>query len=143
MTVAHILAKKGRNVVTTRQERTLHEVSVELTRQGIGALVVVDANDNIIGIISERDIVAAIGNQGVHILADTVAQHMTRDPKVASEGDSIDSMMDTMTNQRFRHLPIVDGGRLTGLVSIGDVVKHRIEEIESERKALRDYIANA
>jgi CBS domain-containing protein len=143
MTVSRILAKKGRNVVTTRQERTLQEIAVELTQHGIGALVVVDANDRIVGIISERDIVAAIANHGYGVLLEAAAHYMTNNVKVAAEDDTIDATIATMTTQRFRHLPVVEGGRLTGLVSIGDVVKHRIEAIEDEQKALRDYIATA
>jgi CBS domain-containing protein len=143
MTVARILAKKGRNVATTSQDRTLQEISVDLTRRGIGALVVVDSSGAIVGIISERDIVAAIFNRGTDALADPVALHMTKNPRLASERDTIHSTMETMTIERFRHMPVIDRGRLVGLVSIGDVVKYRIEEIEYEHKALRDYIATA
>jgi CBS domain-containing protein len=143
MTVARILAKKGRNVATTTQDATLREISVELARRHIGALVVVDANDSILGIISERDVVAAIADRGTDALADPAALHMTKNPKVASEDDTIFSTMETMTIQRFRHMPVIDKGRLSGLVSIGDVVKYRIEEIEYERQALRNYIATA
>jgi CBS domain-containing protein len=143
MTVARILAKKGRHVVTTTPERTLQEVSAELTRQGVGALVVVDADGAIVGLISERDIVVAIAGRGADALTDPVARHMVENPKAATERDTIHSTMETMTNQRFRHLPVIDRGRLTGLVSIGDVVKYRIEEIEYEHQALRDYIMTA
>jgi CBS domain-containing protein len=143
MTVARILARKGRNVATTSQDQTLQEISVDLTRRGIGALVVVDSSGAIVGIISERDIVAAISNRGTDALADPVALHMTKNPKAASERDTIHSTMETMTIQRFRHMPVIERGRLVGLVSIGDVVKYRIEEIEGEHKALRDYIATA
>ena len=143
MTVARILAKKGRNVATTSQDRTLQEISVDLTRRGIGALVVVDESGFIVGIISERDIVAAIAKRGTDALGDPAALHMTQNPKVASEQDTVPSTMETMTIERFRHMPVIDRGRLVGLVSIGDVVKYRIEEIEFERKALREYIATA
>ena len=105
--------------------------------------MVLDANEAIIGIISERDIVIAIAERGNDALSDPVARHMTKNPKVATERDTIDATMETMTLQRFRHLPVVEKGRLAGLVSIGDVVKYRIEEIEYEHKALRDYIATA
>jgi CBS domain-containing protein len=143
MTVARILAKKGREVATTSQDRTLQEISVDLTRRGIGALVVVDASGSIIGIISERDIMAAIADRGTDALADPVERHMTKNPKVAAEDDTVNSTMETMTIERFRHMPVIDRGRLVGLVSIGDVVKYRIEDIEFEHKALRDYIATA
>jgi CBS domain-containing protein len=121
----------------------LQEVSAELTRQGVGALVVVDADGAIVGLISERDIVVAIAGRGADALTDPVARHMVENPKAATERDTIHSTMETMTNQRFRHLPVIDRGRLTGLVSIGDVVKYRIEEIEYEHQALRDYIMTA
>ena len=143
MTVARILAKKGRNVATTSEDRTLQEVAVDLTQRGIGALVVVDSSGSIIGIISERDIMAAIADRGVEALSDSVTRHMTKNPKMAAEDDTVHSTMETMTIERFRHLPVIDRGRLVGLVSIGDVVKYRIEEIEYEHKALRDYIATA
>ena len=143
MTVARILAEKGRRVFTTRPERSMQDVALELTRHAVGALVVLDANDEIVGIVSERDIVSAIANHGPSILTDPVAHYMTRNPKVASEDDTIDTTMETMTVERFRHLPVTHNGRLTGIVSIGDVVKHRIEAIEYEHKALRDYIATA
>jgi CBS domain-containing protein len=143
MTVARILAKKGRNVATTSEDQTLQEISVDLTRRGIGALVVVDSSGSIVGIISERDIVAAISNRGTDALADPVALHMTKNPKLAAEDDTVHSTMETMTIERFRHMPVINRGQLVGLVSIGDVVKYRIEEIEYEHKALRDYIATA
>ena len=143
MTVARILANKGRSVVTTGPERTLHEVSLELMRHNIGALVVVDANDDIVGLVSERDVVAAVANHGPNALLDAVTRHMTASPGVAAEDDTVDSTMETMTLERQRHLPVVHNGRLTGLVSIGDVVKYRIDQIENERMALHDYITKA
>lgn len=143
MTVARILAIKGRDVATTSEERTLREIAVDLTRRGIGALVVVDANGQIVGIISERDIMAAIADRGPEALFEPVARHMTKNPKMAAEDDSVHSTMETMTIGRFRHLPVIDRGRLAGIVSIGDVVKYRIEEIQYEHQALRDYIATA
>jgi len=143
MTIARILADKGRRVAMTQPERTLQEVSAELIRHGVGALVVVDANDDIVGLVSERDIVAAIANHGPDVLFDAVAQHMTTNPIVAAEDDTVDSTMETMTRERRRHLPVVHNGRLAGLVSIGDVVKYRIDAIEYERKALHDYITKA
>ncbi|MBI1868776.1 MAG: CBS domain-containing protein [Methylocystis sp.] len=143
MTVASILATKGRCVVTTRPNRTLQQASAELTLHKIGALVVVDANDDVVGVISERDVVAAIASRGSDALLDTVAQHMQTNLKIAAEDDTVDATMETMTVERRRHLPVLREGRLTGLVSIGDVVKYRIELIETEHQALRDYIATA
>jgi len=143
MTVARILAEKGRRVVTTQPHRTLREAAEDLLRHGVGALVVVDADMNVLGIISERDLVAAIAMSGADALFDAVSRHMVADPRSAHENDTIDSTMQTMTIERRRHLPVMREGQLCGLVSIGDVVKHRIEAIEYERKALCDYIAQA
>ena len=111
MTVARILAKKGRNVATTSEDRTLQEISVDLTRRGIGAVVVVDLSGSIVGIISERDIMTAIADRGTEALSDPVARHMTKNPKVATEDDTVHSTMETMTVERFRHLPVIDRGR--------------------------------
>ena len=143
MTVACILANKGRSVVTTAPERTMQEVSVELMRYGIGALVVVDANDDIVGLISERDVVMAVADHGPRALLDAVAHHMTTNPRVMTEDDAVSSAMETITLEHQRHLPVVNNGELTGLISIGDVVKYRLDQIENERKALHDYITKA
>jgi CBS domain-containing protein len=143
MTVARILNSKGRKVVTTNPQASLQEIAQQLTQNKIGALIVVNAQGEIEGIISERDIVAAIANYGALALADAASRHMTVQPPAIEESDSVDGVMELMTEQRRRHLPVVQGGRLAGLVSIGDVVKYRIETIEYERKALRDYITSA
>jgi len=143
MTVARMLANKGRIVMTTGPERTLQEVSLELMRHNIGALVVADANEGIVGLVSERDVAAAVANRGPNALLDAVARHMTKNPRVAPEDDTVDSTMETMTLKRQRHLPVVHNGRLTGLVSIGDVVEYRIDQIEHERQALHNYITKA
>jgi CBS domain-containing protein len=143
MTVARILANKGCGVVTTRPERTLQEVPVELMRHGIGALVVVGANDDIVGLISERDVVMAVADHGPRALLDAVTHHMTTSPRVVTKDDAVSSAMEAITLEHQRHLPVLDNGELTGLISIGDVVKYRLDQIESERKALHDYITKA
>jgi CBS domain-containing protein len=143
MTVARILAEKGGHVVTTQPYRTVHEAAQELLRHGVGALVVVDANQDVVGLISERDLVAAMATRGADALLDAVSAHMTAQPRLAYEHDTIDATMETMTVERRRHLPVVRDGRLCGVVSIGDVVKYRIDAIESERQALCEYIAQA
>lgn len=143
MSVARILAKKGNEVVTTTPHQTLLDVSAELTRRGIGALVVVDLEDEVVGLIAERDIVGAVARYGVEALYHEVSRHMTVNPKMVADDDSVDVTMEAMTIGRRRHLPVLRNGRLAGLVSIGDVVKYRIDEIEAERRALRDYIATA
>jgi CBS domain-containing protein len=142
MSVARILAAKGRHVVTTQPHRTLREVAGLLTDHGIGAVVVANEDGGVLGIISERDIVRAVA-EGANALEDQVSRHMTPNVVTVRESDSIDSIMDTMTTGRFRHAPVIEQGRLCGIVSIGDVVKHRVAAIETEKEALREYIASA
>ena len=143
MTVARILAVKGRDVFTTQPHRTLQETAGLLASRNIGAVVVSGADDSVLGILSERDIVRAVAERGVAALEDAVSRHMTSDVFTATIGASINDIMERMTRSRFRHVPVVENERLAGLVSIGDLVKHRIAEIETEHRALRDYIATA
>jgi CBS domain-containing protein len=143
MTVARILTEKGRDVLTTQPHRTLQEVAELLGARGVGAVVVSDAVANVLGIISERDIVRAVGAGGAAALADPVSRHMTARVTTITEDTSIDEVMHTMTNARFRHLPVVEKGRLVGIVSIGDIVKRHVDALNHEREALREYIATA
>jgi CBS domain-containing protein len=142
MIVAHILASKGRDVATTTADKTISEVVAELSARKIGALVVVERG-RVTGIVSERDIVKAIGLRGAGILDDLVSSIMTRDVVTCRESDTINGVMSRMTRRRFRHMPVVEDGDLVGIVSIGDVVKARIEEVEYEADELRTYIATA
>ena len=109
-------------------------------RQHPLAVVVLGADHRIVGILSERDIVRALAEHGPAALNKPVGQVMTREVKTCSEGDTIEGLMGRMTTGKFRHMPVVEQGKLIGIVSIGDVVKNRVEEIESEAAALRDYI---
>ncbi len=143
MTVARILAVKGRDVFTTQPHRTLQETARLLSDKGVGALVVTGADGAVLGIISERDIVRALADGGAAALDDSVSRHMTSDVFTATSGACINDIMERMTHSRFRHVPVVEDERLAGLISIGDVVKHRIAEIETEHRAMRDYIATA
>ena len=143
MTVALILALKGHDVTTIQPHRTLQEVTALLADKGIGAAIVVDGAGQVLGILSERDVVRAIGRHGDKVLNDAVSKHMTSKVITTDPNDPVDHVMEMMTSGRFRHMPVMDGGRLVGVVSIGDVVKHRLELIESEHRALRDYIATA
>lgn len=142
MTVATILAEKGRHVVTAPPTISLRDAARELMRHGIGALVVVD-HGGVVGLISERDIVAAIAVVGAEALDEPIAQHMQGEPVTAYENDTVDSTMQTMTIERRRHLPVLRDGQLAGLISIGDVVKYRIRVIEEEHRSMREYIAQA
>jgi CBS domain-containing protein len=143
MTVAHILAVKGHDVTTTQPHRTLQEIATLLSEKGIGAVIITGGDGEVLGIVSERDIVRAIGRHGAGVLADAVSKYMTSKVVTIRQDDAIDHVMEKMTAERFRHLPVVHEGHLSGLVSIGDVVKHQLELVETEHRALRDYIASA
>jgi CBS domain-containing protein len=143
MTLSRILLKKGRDVVTTAPHRTLGEVVAILNEKGIGAVVVAGADGAVLGIFTERDMVRALGRHGRAVLDDAVSRHMTARVVTATEAMPVLEAMERMTDGRFRHIPVVENGQLAGLVSIGDVVKHRIAEIETERRAMLEYIATA
>jgi CBS domain-containing protein len=143
MTVAAILSGKGRDVVTTSATISVGEAVDLLARHRIGALVVVERNDHIVGIVSERDVVRLMATHGAGALQQPVGSIMTRSVMTCSEQETIDSVMSRMTRGRFRHLPVAAGGRLTGIISIGDVVKARIEQVEREAEDMRAYIATA
>lgn len=143
MSVEIILAQKGRNVVTITPDQTLGEAANTLSRHRIGAAVVTDGQGGVLGIVSERDVVRAVADSGTEALREPVSGHMTSKVVTCNSHTSIGQLMSLMTEGKFRHVPVVEGGRLNGIVSIGDVVKHRLAEIESEHKALRDYIATA
>jgi len=143
MTVARILATKGREVVTTQPHRTLREAAEVLSARGIGAVVVSDVQGSVHGILSERDIVRAIGRSGPNALDDAVSMHMTSKVVTTTEAESVYETMEKMNDGRFRHLPVLKDGKLAGIVSIGDVVRYRLAEMEHEQSAMREYIATA
>ena len=143
MTVARILAAKGGDVVTIQPHRTIAEASRLLADRRIGAVVVAGADGEPRGIISERDIVRAVADHGAAALDAPVTRHMTSRLITSSRHETVGHVMRLMTEGRFRHVPVVEGGRLVGIISIGDVVKTHIEEIETEHRALREYIATA
>lgn len=141
MQVKHILQQKGRDVVTVPGTATLAEAARLLSGRRIGAVVVHDGDGAIAGILSERDIINAIAEKSAQALALSVTAHMTQRVSTCRESDSIDDLMELMTRRRFRHVPVVENGKLTGIVSIGDVVKSRMAETELEAESLRGYIA--
>ena len=143
MTVARILSEKGREVFTTQPHRTLKEVVDLLAGKGVGAVVVADATMSVLGILSERDVVRVIAKHGAAALDDPVSRHMTPKVITVTRNDTVDHVMQTMTEGRFRHVPVVEDGRLVGIISIGDVVKRHVNMIDSERQAMREYIATA
>ncbi|AVO45353.1 CBS domain-containing protein [Phreatobacter cathodiphilus] len=143
MNVKSILDAKGRAVATIAPDATLAAAAHMLAEKRIGAVVVTGAGHSVAGILSERDIVRSLAEHGAGALDRSVAETMTRKVVTCSEQDSIGQLMESMTDGKFRHLPVVEGGRLVGIISIGDVVKRRLAEIESEANALKDYVMNA
>ena len=143
MTVARILAEKGSSVVTVAPEKTLDEAIHLLADKSIGALVVTDADGSVAGIISERDIMRVLARHGGASFDEPVSAHMTRKVVTCTRTTTIEDVMATMTNGRFRHVPVCEDGKLVGMVSIGDVVKRRIATVEAEHQAMRDYITMA
>lgn len=144
MTVAAILAAKGRDVTTASPDMTVDEAVKRLAGRKIGALVVVDGDGGIVGIISERDVVRVVGSLGAAALERKVETVMTREVVTCAEAETINDVMGRMTLGRFRHLPVADDNRrLAGIVSIGDVVKARIQQVEREAEEMRSYIATA
>lgn len=139
MTIAAILATKGSEVATVTSADRLGDAVAQLAQRKIGALVVTDAGA-VVGIVSERDLVMCLAKQGAAALDRPVSEAMSAPAVTAAPDTSILTALAIMTKRRFRHLPIVVDGQLTGLVSIGDLVKHRIESIEREAEAMRSYI---
>ena len=143
MTVSSILQRKGGSIITLRAGDSVGEAVSRLAENRIGAIVVVDAQMGVEGIISERDVVRLIHERGVGVLATPVGDVMTRAVVTCTPDEIIPAIMERMTRGRFRHVPVVAEDRLVGIISIGDVVKHRVEEMERESAALRDYIMTA
>ena len=142
MNVKAILAAKklGGDIISIEPTADLATAAKLLSKHRIGSVVILGAGERLIGILSERDIVRALSEQGAGALALPVGQVMTRDVATCGEDDTVASIMERMTAGRFRHMPVVANGRLVGLISIGDVVKLRVEEVEGEAEAMRDYI---
>ena len=140
LTVSAILADKGDEIYTVTPSTTVKEVVAELNRLRVGALVVVNSVKEPVGIISERDIVRNADTQGLGVFDKSVKDIMTPNPQTCSPGDTVEAVMKRMTDGRFRHLPVIDGSKLCGLVSIGDVVRHRMLEIEYENLKMKQAI---
>ncbi|MEQ8825745.1 MAG: CBS domain-containing protein [Filomicrobium sp.] len=141
MNIASLLKAKGRAVATARQDATLLDIASQLSSKGIGAIVVVNERDEVIGIVSERDLVKTIGARGAGSLSLPVGEVMTQNVITCTEDRTIEDLMGIMTSGRFRHVPVVEGGRLVGIISIGDVVKNHIAAVEMEVSAMRDYLS--
>ena len=143
MTVKAILSAKGSDVLTIEPTANVAAAAKLLAERKIGALVVTGADRRVIGIVSERDLVQDLAAHGAAALDLPLTDVMTRKVTTCNVTDTISSVMEKMTAGKFRHLPVVDQGRLSGIISIGDVVKYRLSEMEREQSALRDYIQTA
>jgi CBS domain-containing protein len=143
MNVETILRNKGSRVATIRPDATVAAAVDMLNRERIGALVVSEDGKAVDGILSERDIVIALAEHGAALLSRPVDRIMTRTVITCDPTDTVVALMAEMTNRRIRHFPVVAGGRLCGIVSIGDLVKSRLDEVEFEADSLRSFIAGA
>jgi CBS domain-containing protein len=143
MIVKTILSRKGTNVTTIDPNANVAAAVKLLTSHRIGAVVVTGPDQRVIGIVSERDLVRALGSHGPAALDLPLTEVMTRRVETCVSSDTISSIMERMTAGKFRHVPVVEQGRLAGIISIGDVVKYRLEEVEGEQAAMRDYIQTA
>jgi CBS domain-containing protein len=143
MAVAHILKHKGSTVYTVSPRDNVQAIVDTLARHRIGAVLVVDEGGGILGIVSERDVVRAMAGNLAAVTPRTAADIMTEKVRTCGPGDTEADLMQLMTEHRIRHLPVVSEGRLAGMISIGDVVKHRIETMEREAEDMKTYIASA
>lgn len=143
MTIAQILKHKGHHVASIEPSATVAQVVQTLHSKRIGAILIIDAAGQLCGIVSERDIVGALAEHGKEVLDMTAAQLMTSELQTATPRMTVNQAMEMMTEGRFRHIPVLDDGKLVGLVSIGDVVKARISDQEQEVDSLRAYVAGA
>lgn len=141
MTIGSILHGKPHRLISVAPDDTLQQAAEVLTRERIGALLVLKPNGDIAGIISERDIIRAVGVKGADVLSRPVAELMTKEVTCCTPDDTVDEAMALMTERRFRHLPVRQGGKVVAMISIGDVVKMKVEEAEAESQAMREYIA--
>ena len=142
MNAATILKFKGGGVFTTTANKSLLEIAKLLAQHGIGCIVILGDDDKIVGIVSERDLMRAIGQAGAKVLDKPVSDFMTKTVVTAREADTVDQLMSEMTMHRFRHMPVVERGQLLGLVSIGDLVKIHVADAEFESSAMRQYITS-
>jgi CBS domain-containing protein len=142
MRISDVLRQKGTAVATVRPSATVRQLLTTLREHNIGATVVTTDGDAVVGIVSERDIVRNLEERGADLLDAKVSEIMTRGVLTCGPDDTVDSLAETMTERRIRHMPVLDHGRLAGIVSIGDVVKSHIRQLETDREQLESYIAH-
>lgn len=140
LTIAAILANKGDDIYTVTRHTTIKELVAELTRLGVGALVVVDSSIEPVGIVSERDVIHAADIKGPSVFEGLVEDIMTPDPKTCSPNDQIEAVAKQMADESFRHMPVIEAGKLSGFISIRDVISHRLLEIEYENLKMKQAI---
>lgn len=140
MKISDVLRNKGTEVVTIRPEDSVTRLLEVLADRGVGALVVSPDGQSVVGIVSERDVVRHLHRRGAEVLAAPVSDIMTSEVTTCSADDAVESLAATMTERRIRHVPVVEDGHLASIVSIGDIVKHRISALQSERDQLVEYI---
>ena len=141
MRIQDVLRVKGEQVFSISPDATVTELLASLAERNVGALVVCADDDSVAGIVSERDVVRRLNDRGTAVLQAPVSSIMTTTVTTCTEQDAVEELMRLMTDRRIRHVPVVRDGRLVGVISIGDVVKHRIGELEHERQNLIGYIA--
>jgi CBS domain-containing protein len=141
MRIRDVLAGKGAGVLTVEPGTPVPGLLTALAARGVGAAVVVDADGAVVGMVSERDVVRHLHHRGAPLLSDTVSSIMTGPVTTCRPEDEVDGLAAVMTERRIRHVPVVENGKLTGIVSIGDVVKTRLDELEAHRSQLEAYIA--
>ena len=141
MNVASLLNDKIGELITLKISNNINDAVNILSTNKIGVVIIVDDKNKLQGILSERDIIRGMGKSGVDIMQLPVAKLMTASVQTCAANSSIDSIMKSMTEGRFRHMPVMDGDNIIGMISIGDLVKSRMKELEGEANAMRDYIA--
>lgn len=141
MIISSILANKGNNVITADPDSPVGAIAKTLADNRIGAIVITDTAGKVCGIVSERDIVRQVASSGASALDQAISQCMTKKVISCDSQSTIDEVMGIMTRNKFRHIPVIEGGKLSGIISIGDVVKHKIEQAEREAAELKQYIA--
>ena len=143
MDVAAILRDKGTSVITSGPDATIAQIVSTLSRERVGVVVICEKGGALAGIVSERDVVRGLAERGATLMSGPVTDLKTTNVKTCTPGDTVSEIMATMTARRIRHLPVIESGKLCGIISIGDAVKHRLDEIESEADALRQYVTSA
>ena len=143
MLVSDLIKEKGAGVITTRPATTVADVADIIASKRIGAVVVTELDDKVVGIISERDIVNGLSMSGASLLKLPASDVMTRDVFTCAKTEDVNQLRREMTTRRARHIPIVEDDKLIGIISIGDIVKNRLDELEDETQQMRDYIATS